>query len=229
MQAHGCRGHALAGRGGPDHHGGARERARGGRGRQAREAALPRRDRAGRPQTRQARGRKARPPRPAALPRDPAAAPAGAGGDAARPGRGRGRGPPAGARGRSWGAGPAREGGRPPAAPSGCSRSRSTAGTARAGAARAAQAPQSTTTFAPSDGITGDASFGVEQATGADSGFTATAAVNVSATRAGVAKLSSAAADKLPPGVKSATGRLDVSFQDRAAACPGANGKRPAR
>lgn len=95
----------------------------------------------------------------------------------------------------------------------------------RATLARAAQAPQ-TTTFAPGDGITGTASFGVEQATGADSGFTANASVDVTATRAGVAKLSSAATDKLPPDVKSATGKLDVSFQDVAQGCPGAAGKR---
>jgi hypothetical protein len=95
----------------------------------------------------------------------------------------------------------------------------------RAAVARAAQAPQ-TTTFTPGDGMTGSASFGVEQVTGAESGFTATASVTVSATREGVSKLSSALTDKLPPDVKRATGQLDVSFQDRAAGCPDAAGKR---
>jgi hypothetical protein len=95
----------------------------------------------------------------------------------------------------------------------------------RAAVARAAQAPQ-TTSFTPADGMTGSASFGVEPVTGAESGFTATASVTVSATREGVSKLSSALTDKLPPDVRRATGRLDVSFQDRAAGCPDAAGKR---
>lgn len=93
--------------------------------------------------------------------------------------------------------------------------------------ARAAQAPaQQTTTFSPGDGIAGTASYGMEQATGADSGFTIAAAVSVSATREGVAKLVKDAAGALPPDVKSATGKLEVEFRDVAAACPDGKGKR---
>jgi hypothetical protein len=95
----------------------------------------------------------------------------------------------------------------------------------RAGLARIAQAPQ-TTTFEARDGISGNMSFGIQQATGADSGFTASASVSVSATRKGVAKLSADAAGKLPPDVESATGKLDVTFQDVAKACADATGKR---
>jgi hypothetical protein len=94
-------------------------------------------------------------------------------------------------------------------------------------AARAARAaPEQTTTFTPSNGVQGSVTFGVEQATGADSGFTATASASVSASRDGVAKLSPSLADKLPPDVTGAKGEVSVRFEDKVAACPSAKGGR---
>jgi hypothetical protein len=95
--------------------------------------------------------------------------------------------------------------------------------------ARAAQAPgqQQTTTFGAGEGVGGKASWGLEQATGADSGFKVAASVEVSATREGVAKL--VKAGTLPADIKAATGKLAVEFQDVATACPDAKGKRPGK
>jgi hypothetical protein len=101
---------------------------------------------------------------------------------------------------------------------------------AGASVAHAAQAPgQQSESFAPGDGIQGSVSFGMEQATGANSGFTASAGATVTATRAGVAKLSSSAAEKLPADVKSARGEISVRFEDVVAACASASGSRSGR
>jgi hypothetical protein len=101
---------------------------------------------------------------------------------------------------------------------------------AGASIARAAQAPgEQTQTFAPRDGMQGSASFGIEKASGANSGFSASVTASVTATRAGAAKLSSAAADKLPPDVKGARGELSIRFEDLVAACASASGARSGR
>lgn len=100
---------------------------------------------------------------------------------------------------------------------------------AGASVARAAQAgdPQ-TASYSPGAGIQGNATFGIEQATGADSGFTASATATLSATREGVAKLSGAS-EKLPADVKSARGELSVRFEDVVRACASAKGERAGR
>jgi hypothetical protein len=99
-----------------------------------------------------------------------------------------------------------------------------------AGVARAAQAPgQQSQSFAPGDGIEGSLSFGIQQSTGADSGFTASAGATITATRAGVTKLSPDLAAKLPADVKSARGEISVRFEDVVAACPSASGSRSGR
>jgi hypothetical protein len=101
---------------------------------------------------------------------------------------------------------------------------------AGASVARAGQAPgEQTQTFAPSDGMQGSASFGIERASGANSGFSATVTASVTATRAGAAKLSTAVADKLPPDVKGARGELSIRFEDIVAACASASGSRSGR
>jgi len=101
---------------------------------------------------------------------------------------------------------------------------------AGASVARAAQEPtQVTHTFAPGDGIQGSVSYGIAQATGADSGFTAAAGATVTATRAGVAKLAPGVVEKLPADVKSARGELSVRFEDVVAACASASGSRSGR
>ena len=101
---------------------------------------------------------------------------------------------------------------------------------AGASAARAAQAPgEQTQAFSPGDGVEGSASFGVEPASGADSGFSASVTASLTTTRAGVAKLSSAATDKLPSDVKRARGEISVRFEDIVAACASAAGGRSGR
>jgi hypothetical protein len=98
---------------------------------------------------------------------------------------------------------------------------------AGAATARAAQAPApETQSFTPNDGVKGSATFGIEQASGPDSGFTASATASISATREGVAKLSSSAKEKLPADVKSARGELSVRFEDKVRACASAKGER---
>jgi hypothetical protein len=100
---------------------------------------------------------------------------------------------------------------------------------AGASVARAAQAPApapETKSFTPNDGVTGSATFGIEPASGPDSGFTASASASISATREGVAKLSSSAKEKLPADVKSARGELSVRFEDKVLACASAKGER---
>jgi hypothetical protein len=98
---------------------------------------------------------------------------------------------------------------------------------AGAATARAAQAPApETQSFTPNDGVQGSATFGIEQASGPDSGFTASATASISATREGVAKLSASAKEKLPADVKSARGELSVRFEDKVRACASAKGER---
>ena len=94
-----------------------------------------------------------------------------------------------------------------------------------AGAARARASDS--TTFAPSDGISGKADFTLKNSEGDTSGFEAAASADLTASRDGIAKLSSSAREKLPADVKSVKARLDVSFKDSVQKCPSSKGKQP--
>ena len=94
-----------------------------------------------------------------------------------------------------------------------------------ASGARAAQDTE-TTTFAPREGVRGSLTIGMQEAAGADSGFTATATATVEATRDGVDALAPGLKDKLPPDVKGVKGEVDVKFEDKVAACPSEQGER---
>lgn len=94
-------------------------------------------------------------------------------------------------------------------------------------AARAAQADTETTTFSPREGVEGSLTYGVEEASGsADSGFTATATATVDASHDGVAHIVPGLADKLPPDVERVRGEVNVTFEDKVAACPSEKGER---
>lgn len=95
------------------------------------------------------------------------------------------------------------------------------------GAARGAQIRQGTTgtTTFGTDGAGGSASFGVQQASGDQRGFTATASAELKVTRAELEKSSaSSLKENLPADVTGARVNVDVSFQDVNAKCPNAKG-----
>jgi hypothetical protein len=106
---------------------------------------------------------------------------------------------------------------------------RDVAGAARAAhAGRAHQSATETTTFS-TGGAEGTASFGVEKVEGDRSGFRANAAAEMKVARADIEKFSSDLKDKLPADVTGARAKVEVSFEDVAAACPNAKGAVPGK
>lgn len=70
------------------------------------------------------------------------------------------------------------------------------------------------------EGVDGSAEIEVTQATGDQSGFTARGVVEGKVDRAALGALDKSAGEQLPPGVKSASGRVEVNFTDTIARCP---------